>query len=144
MIKAIFETGGDGICVDLRRESQSGEYAIETTPSQWTKGFISRFYRDNAGTFEPLSDAEILAILQAEQDAADAIIDAEQDVEGAYQASGFANLTVAQADAWVVDQLPSNVTDVTTARQAILGLKNICDMQNRVIIWMKDEIKKRI
>jgi len=90
------------------------------------------------------SQIEIDAIVQAKQDVVDEAAAEQASTETEYQTSGFATITVAQADAYVDSQLPADVTNLATAKQAIIGLRDICNKQNRMLIWMREEVKKRL
>ena len=121
-----------------------GPMEVEHERSALVHGEDEDLYKMHNGGLVSRDASEIAQILADRQAAADAAEQAKQDLEDEYTGTGFATITVAQADAYVDSELPANVTDVTTARQAILGLRDICNKQNRMLIWMREEIKKRL
>lgn len=144
MIKAIFKTGGDGVCIGYSRDPQAGEYALETTPQEWVYQKDYGLYKDEGGTFTPMSGAEVSVVLAARQAAIDDAAAEDQALDDEYTGTGFATITVPQADAYVQSGLPADVTNVATAKQAIIHLRDICNKQNRMLIWMREEVKKRL
>ena len=88
--------------------------------------------------------SEIAQILSDRQDAIDDAAAEDQALDDEYIGTGFATITVAQSDVYVNSELPADVTDLPTAKQAIIGLRDICMKQNRMLIWMREEIKKRL
>jgi hypothetical protein len=126
--------GVSSIVSNIPKRDSSKFYAIEWdgTPGDSNPSIVRK------------DQAEIDAIIAAQEAQQAAASQAAASLDTEYQNTGFATIDVAGADAYVDSELPANVTDLATAREAIIGLRDICNKQNRMLIWMREEIKKRL
>lgn len=131
MINAIFKTDGDGICIAYNRAIGAGEYQIMTLAKQWTRGWNPKFYRDNGGTFEPRSQEDINAVIEAEELAQSERAARTSAIEQARETEGLADITLEQAQAYMESMLDTSglslaefdaATDFTTVKAAIRNL----------------------
>lgn len=121
IIQAIFVEDGDGICVAHNRPPQTGEYAINTSPGEWSKGWRHEFYIDNAGNFEPRPQGEIDQILS---DEASATTDKDArmvELETERESAGLREISVTTAR----NQIDNRIDNAATNADKIAEIKDI-------------------